>query len=132
MAKDIPDLVRSIVALRSNGICELCSASRFHELHHRQPRGMGGTKRLDIHSPANLLALCWRCHHENVEVQRESAYEKGWLVRRGSDPAETRVWLHTVFGPGWYLLDDEGLYHIQDLDEVRIFGQAREVYNYDS
>lgn len=62
----------------------LCSA------HHRQPRGMGGS-RAPL-SFANLVLLCGSgtsmagCH-QHVESHRSAAYEDGWLVRRGTDPA---------------------------------------------
>ena len=51
---------------------------------------MGGTRGDTIHSPANLLLLCANCH-DWVESTRAAAYEQGYLVHRGQDPAETPV-----------------------------------------
>lgn len=76
----------------AGGVCEKCrgplagwsGASR----HHRQPRGMGGS-RLNVHTPAHLLVLCGSgvtgCHGW-VEGNRAEAYGRGLLVRRGFDP----------------------------------------------
>lgn len=41
--------------------CEVCGAKAV-DIHHIQPRGMGGSKLLD--TPENLMALCRTCHHE--------------------------------------------------------------------
>lgn len=41
--------------------CEVCGAQAV-DIHHIQPRGMGGSKLLD--TPDNLMALCRSCHHQ--------------------------------------------------------------------
>jgi 5-methylcytosine-specific restriction endonuclease McrA len=41
--------------------CEVCGAKAV-DIHHIQPRGMGGSKLLD--TPENLMALCRSCHHQ--------------------------------------------------------------------
>ena len=41
--------------------CEVCGQSAV-DIHHIQPRGMGGSKFRD--TPDNLIALCRVCHHE--------------------------------------------------------------------
>lgn len=41
--------------------CEVCGAQAI-DIHHIQPRGMGGSKLRD--NPENLIALCRSCHHE--------------------------------------------------------------------
>lgn len=41
--------------------CEVCG-KRAVDIHHIQPRGMGGSKKLDTID--NLMALCRECHHE--------------------------------------------------------------------
>lgn len=76
------------VAARSLGLCEKCGAARGEQMHHRQARGMGGSK---IRNGAdNLLHLCEPCHRW-VEAHPAAAYESGWKVRRGLEPADTPV-----------------------------------------
>lgn len=75
---------------RANFMCELCHGSlSTMSLHHRRPRGMGGSKSSWIHDPENLLAICGTgttgCHGK-VESFRERAYEFGWLVHYGVMP----------------------------------------------
>jgi hypothetical protein len=41
--------------------CEVCG-SRAVDIHHIEPRGMGGSKSRDVIE--NLMALCRPCHHE--------------------------------------------------------------------
>lgn len=83
------------LAARSGGYCETCIGTRIGaHVHHRQPRQMGGTRRAEINSPANLLHLCAPCHAA-IESNRELAYRQGWLVHSGSDPAQVPVTLAT-------------------------------------
>jgi hypothetical protein len=61
-----------------------------------------------VHSTANLLHVCHRCHAW-VESYRELAYAGGWLIpSHGLDPAEVPVWLDGPYGVGWWLLDADG------------------------
>lgn len=83
---------------RAGGLCERCGnvlrgERGFHwSVHHRLPRGRGGDNGL-----SGLAALCGHgtagCHGR-VESYRIQAYEDGWLVRTGHDPANSPVWLH--------------------------------------
>jgi 5-methylcytosine-specific restriction endonuclease McrA len=41
--------------------CEVCDRTAV-DIHHIEPRGMGGSKEKD--DPANLMALCRECHME--------------------------------------------------------------------
>ena len=41
--------------------CEVCGG-RAVDIHHIQPRGMGGSKSRD--TIENLMAVCRPCHHE--------------------------------------------------------------------
>lgn len=95
--------VRTTVALRAAGRCEYCgrvllradgSWTGTHSIHHRQPRGMGGTNVDVINSPANLLLLCGsgtELCHGYLERHRSLAQQEGWIVRHGLDPAEVPV-----------------------------------------
>lgn len=94
---------RNLVAERANWCCEICGRSLYiqgdgwtaaHSFHHRQPRGMGGTTRPDVNSPANILLLCGTgttgCHGR-VEKDRAFARIVGWLVRPTQVPADVSV-----------------------------------------
>lgn len=63
-------------------------------IHHRRPRGMGGTKRPESNLPGNLLLLCGSgttgCHGW-VESHRAEARDKGFLVWQSQDPETVPV-----------------------------------------
>jgi hypothetical protein len=80
---------RDAVKERSGGVCEVCRGSA-EQIHHRQPRAMGGTRRPGVHMPANLLHVCAACHR-HIESHRSAALLNGWLVRQGQDPAVVPV-----------------------------------------
>ena len=85
-----PDLAtRQLVIDRDGRRCVRCHKPGQH-IHHRKPRGMGGTSDPAINSPANLIYLCMVCH-EYIEKHREEGYADGWLVRRNTDPATVAV-----------------------------------------
>lgn len=75
------------------------------QLHHRIPRGSGGTKRLEVNHAANGLVLSPTTHYR-VEVNRREAMKKGWLISKLSAdlPCAVPVLLHH----GWVLLDNQG------------------------
>ncbi len=95
---------RLLVLDRDGGRCFVCGAVAS-DVHHRVPRGAGGSSRNpDIHSPAGLISLCRACH-DRVESHREWAFGEGLLVHRGTDPAGVPVrWL----GVAWRLLTADG------------------------
>lgn len=87
------------VILRAGARCEVCgvdlSDDRDYSIHHRQPRGMGGS-RYESNGPERLLLLCGSATspdgcHQLVESQRALAYANGWLVRKPTDPADVPV-----------------------------------------
>lgn len=86
----LPAASAEAVIARSGGCCERCG-STAQQIHHRTPRGMGGTKDPAIHHPTNLLHLCAACHGW-VEVNRSAAMAHGWLVSRYQDPATAPVY----------------------------------------
>jgi hypothetical protein len=59
-------------------------------LHHRRPRRMGGDRRPDTNSPANLLLLC-PPHHEEIESRRAESYAAGWLLPQNARPEQVAV-----------------------------------------
>lgn len=104
------------VVARDLGRCAACghevSGTRGYDfsLHHRRPAGMGGDRRPETHSPANLVLLHGHgtagCHHE-VETHRADAINRGLLLHRSDNPAD-RLIEHAVHG--WtYLTVDGGL-----------------------
>lgn len=97
---------RRIVMERAGNACERCVVSVVNypgEIHHRKPRGMGGTRSKAINLPCNLVLLCSDCHRW-VESNRSEARESGWLVRQFEAP-ET-VPLTDIYGY-LFLLDDD-------------------------
>lgn len=77
--------------------CQRCGhlITGWFSRHHRNPRGMGGSKR-NPHALVNLVLLCGSatsrggCHYE-VESRREQARIDGWLVPDGINPAKWPV-----------------------------------------
>ncbi|WP_018501893.1 HNH endonuclease [Parafrankia discariae] len=110
---EIPADTRRLVLARAGGRCESCAGdldiSRY-SLHHRRPKGMGGSRATDLHSPTNLLVLCGRgadgCHGD-VHGHPVAARDAGMLVRRAADPARVSVLIH---GTRRVLLTAEGSY----------------------
>lgn len=91
--------VRHLLACRSGHRCEvggeLLDAVNEGSVHHRQPRGMGGTSDPDVHSLERLLLVCGgrlagvAGHHGQVEADREWAYRRGLLVPRAAPGVST-------------------------------------------
>lgn len=113
-------VVRLLVVSRADGCCELCGVPvafidddgqvtplAAYSIHHRQPRGMGGTSDPAANSATNLLLLCGTgttgCHGM-VESQRALAVAHGWLVPKPLDPSSKPVRL--FFGDDVYLTTD--------------------------
>ena len=92
-----PDLATVMTVLQRDGYhCVRCNAPIQGDrgvgwvLHHRRPRAMGGTRRDDANSPANLLSLCAPCH-DWIESNRNESRAAGWLVPLMWDPATVPV-----------------------------------------
>ena len=96
---------RQLVLDRDEG-CVICGRSDLPvQIHHRRPRGAGGSKDAATNRPPNLITLC-ADHHRWVESNREISREKGYLVPSWEDPATVRV-RHAVHGT--VLLTHDGL-----------------------
>ena len=95
---------KKAVRARSGGICEVCGRERAREYQHRKAAVHGGE-----YSTVNGLDVCGHgnldgCHgriHQNPLL----AYERGWSVRSGHNPATQPVWLA---GRGRVLLRPDG------------------------
>jgi hypothetical protein len=105
----LPQGTVAAVMNRASQGCERCGSNRseFWSMHHRRPRGMGGSKRPEVNAPSNILMLCGSgttgCHGW-VESNREEAYELGLLVHMWQKPVEVPVTLWH----GTFLLNDDG------------------------
>lgn len=100
---------RQLVHGRAGMRCERCDKNLTWgggQIHHRRPRGMGGSRASDTNTPANLLLLCLLCH-KWVEENRTAALADGLLVRSATNPEAVPVrLLH-----GWFGLDIDGSKH---------------------
>lgn len=96
---------RQVIRERAKNRCELCGTpvGMDAQIHHRKPRGMGGTKDDASRLACNGLFVHFRCH-ENIERNREVALANGWLVRQSGDSQDQSVRLHY----GWVLLNADG------------------------
>lgn len=119
-----------LLQCRSGNTCEVrspdCAAGPGGDLsaltrdrvsvHHRLPRGSGGTSGLDPHRLSRLLLLCGdgvkNCHGW-VESHREEAYEMGWLVKhRGADDIDTATVPVWIGGRRRVFLDDDTPFYL--------------------
>lgn len=127
--------IAQMVMIRSGARCEIRSpeclggdhGSLLHlprdqwSLHHRRPRGMGGSKRVDVHSLAMLVGTCGHgskgCHRY-AEIHRTWAEARGLLLPKEgvadvADPARVPLVMpsgHRVlldpFGPLYHEVED--------------------------
>lgn len=106
----------ALIRRRDGDCCALCGGQISGErgfdwsVHHRCPRGAGGTSTGWVGSPANGLLLHGHgtagCHGE-VEGNRAKAERDGFLLSRlGRATALVIPVLHAVHG--WVLLDERG------------------------
>lgn len=88
---DVPTGVRATVLQRDGHCCRRCHRSILDHpssIHHRKPRGMGGTSDVRSKDVRNLVLLCGTgttdCHGW-VESHRAEAEEEGWLLSSYDD-----------------------------------------------
>lgn len=116
------EVAQDLVRARCWGRCEGCGAFGSVQVHHRNPRGMGGVSRAAAersNSPDNMLALCPRCHNETEDASTwRQCVGLGWRLLHGDDPASVPALIHTVQGYGWWFLDNQGGYRWADLDNT--------------
>lgn len=109
---------RGLVFDRSGGNCERCGKMLIHDhhafkafsIHHRRPRGMGGSRDEKTNQASNLVLLCGSATtpegcHATVERFRASAVTTGYIVPQGTDPETVPIKLVS----GWYILRPDGL-----------------------
>lgn len=83
----VPEKVRDAVMRRDYWCCARCGrdvTSSPYSVHHRKPRGAGGTQDARSIDLRNLVLLCGSgvsgCHG-HIESHRAEAYETRWLLR---------------------------------------------------
>lgn len=102
--------VRGLVWERDGGCCVRCGREA-ENVHHRSPRGAGGSKAVWVSAPSNGLALCGSgttgCH-AHVETNRVEAVQYGWIVPRNrvARPVDVPVWYASE--REWFMLTDDG------------------------
>lgn len=84
-----PERVKDIIRARAKGVCELDGCGPVEVIHHRAPRGNGGTSLPWINRASNGLGLSNHCH-DWVEGRltgssRHTSYVNGWLVARNGN-----------------------------------------------
>jgi hypothetical protein len=95
--------VRAIIRQRSDSWCEYCGKQRGTEIHHRRPRGMGGTRRESSNTASNGLLLCGDCHRW-AESDRAEALLYGVLLLQIQNPLKSSV----KYRGQYVYLDDRG------------------------
>ncbi|QDH85083.1 HNH endonuclease [Gordonia phage Dardanus] len=71
----------SLARERAGGLCERCGFAECQQIHHRRPRGMGGTRDKSINLLSNLFYVCFPCHRW-IEENRTESLELGYLIRK--------------------------------------------------
>lgn len=94
--------VRDLVHGRDRD-CIICGESFQLQIHHRRPRGAGGTRRPETNLPGNLVLVC-SDHHSWLESHRDTARQSGYLVPQNAAPTDVPI----IWRGQWVLLDDEG------------------------
>jgi predicted CxxxxCH...CXXCH cytochrome family protein len=91
MSDGVSRKVAELVIERDQGMCVVRvthdkGAKAGEQIHHRRPRGMGGTTVEWVNQAPNLIYVCAACH-AHIERYREQAMTMGWLLN-GKDRAE--------------------------------------------
>ncbi|MDV6274060.1 hypothetical protein R3Q06_11170 [Rhodococcus erythropolis] len=108
-----PESVKKLIHERSGRRCEVrqaCHGDAAVQIHHRRPRGAGGSSVAWVNQAANGLDVCVRCH-TFIESAREFSEAHGWLVSMNKKlrPDEVPVLLAHDAVP--VLLSDDGTIH---------------------
>lgn len=118
--------VRDTVLERDRYRCFRCGRSvleGMYSLHHRRPRGMGGSSSPLTNLAANALTLCGTgttgCHGW-AESHRRQAIRLGLILPQGIDPSMVPVLHHQ---DGWLRLDNYGGTRRADPDDVHDWEQ---------
>lgn len=111
-----PAAVKDLIHARSGGVCELLipmvCTGRAEQIHHRRPRGLGGTHAPEVSAASNGVDVCAACHGY-AEANRAEAQTNGWLVSQWASPAEVAILYRSrtrmrLTDDGGYAVDMEG------------------------
>jgi hypothetical protein len=109
MGDQIPKANRQIVQGRAFGRCERClKATLCGHLHHRRPKGLGGSKAPDRHDVSNLVYLCPE-DHQWAHGNPMAAAAAGFIVPRSSGNSPLQVPITDLAGQTRFL-DNLGQY----------------------
>ncbi len=109
-ANAIPAKVRTALALRSGGLCEVQApgcVGRAIDPSHRKKTGAGGRHRAAAvrhHVLSNLLHACRFCHERHIHAYPAAAYWRGWMLREGENLLTTAC----LYRGQWARLGDDG------------------------
>lgn len=91
---EVPENIKKMVLRRAGARCECCGKARVGmQYHHRRPKGMGGSRDVQTHTPQNVALACDTCHRD-IHTHPRQAREHGWIVRQGADPRRVPLTLH--------------------------------------
>lgn len=81
---------KKLVNERDGGLCVRCG-SEATDIHHRTPRGMGGSSDEETnYGLAGLVSLCRSCH-DWVHANPAESYDNGLLLHSWETPARQPV-----------------------------------------
>jgi HNH endonuclease len=116
--------------------CELCGSITQLEVHHINPKRMGGSRRPQIEAPENKISICRSCHIEITENRwhLERTGKSLVVTRKGTSETILRRLYNPAFDASQYfhrltLLDLEldgliqGIPYLTDEQLVELFGQ---------
>lgn len=108
----LPADVREAVYERDGMCCVRCGISVLsapRSVHHRQPRGAGGTASPAAHRLSLLVLVCGTgvtgCHGD-IESHRTAALAGGWLISKFEAADPQTIPLHLPDGDQLLLADD--------------------------
>jgi len=108
-----PESVKKLIHERSGRRCEVrqaCHGDAAVQIHHRRPRGAGGSSVAWVNQAANGLDVCSPCH-AFIESAREFSEAHGWLVSMNKKLRPDEVPVLLVHDAEPVLLSDDGSFH---------------------
>jgi hypothetical protein len=104
--------IREALYERAGGRCEISGRPLGDSwaAHHRRKRGSGGTRKPDVHTLPNLLALCHEAHNlgrPSAHLDPAWAAERGFMIPEWEVPRLTPV---KILCRKWVLLTSAGGY----------------------
>lgn len=88
---------------RDEGLCRRCGHAGT-EVHHRRPKGLGGTS-VNPHTMPRMVLLCTPCH-QWVHAHPALAYPTGLLIRQSEPDSDEQIPITDLHGRTVFLTDD--------------------------